>query len=268
MRMNKNRVIAVILSVFVVLAFCGCDRQEGRVYPKPQGVLVIGTDEYEPYNYLDYNGEYIGIDIDIAREACKRIGYTAEFKRIKWDEKNRYLEDGEIDCIWSCFTMNGREDKYLWAGPYLQSNQVVIVRASSDIDKLKDLEGKSVAIQSSTKPEQIFLQREAEKIPEVKKLYCFVNTSEAVAAFKKGYVDACAGHELALQALIRNSDEAYRILDEPLMKTDWGVAFLKNHDPEVVEKLNAVLQEMQEDGTISSILQKYNADYGKRWGGR
>ena len=260
----KNRVIAVILSIFTILTFCGCDRREERVYPEPKGVLVIGSDEYEPYNYMNNNGEYIGIDVDIAREACRRMGYTAEFKKIKWNEKNRYLEDGTVDCIWGCFTMNGREDDYLWAGPYLHSNQVVIVRASSDIYKLKDLEGKRVAIQSSTKPEQIFLQREDEKIPKVKKLYCFASISEAVAAFKKGYVDACAGHELALPVLIRSSDEAYRILDESLMKADLGVAFLKNHDPEVVEKLNEVLKEMQADGTISSILQEYNADSGKR----
>ena len=53
--------------------------------------------------------------------------------------------------------MDGREEEYQWAGPYLYSRQVVAVRSDSDIYTLQDLAGKVVAVQSTTKPEELFL---------------------------------------------------------------------------------------------------------------
>ena len=62
--------------------------------------------------YKDTDGEFMGIDVEIATEALHRMGYEPEFKLIVWENKNKLLEDGELDCIWGCFSMNGREDKY------------------------------------------------------------------------------------------------------------------------------------------------------------
>ena len=62
--------------------------------------------------------------------------------------------------------MEGRLDDYRWAGPYIASRQVVAVNENSDIYKLSDLEGKNLAVQSTTKPEGIFLNRTDERIPK------------------------------------------------------------------------------------------------------
>lgn len=43
------------------------------------------------------------------------------------------MDNGEIDCIWGCFSMDGREQDYQWAGPYMVSRQVIAVNAKSDI---------------------------------------------------------------------------------------------------------------------------------------
>lgn len=66
------------------------------------------------------------------------------------------MENGTIDCIWGSFSMDGREEEYQWAGPYLYSRQVVAVHSDSDIRTLQDLAGKVVAVQSTTKPEELF----------------------------------------------------------------------------------------------------------------
>ena len=68
-----------------------------------------------------------------------------------------------------CFSMEGRLDDYRWAGPYIASRQVVAVNESSDIYKLSDLEGKNLAVQSTTKPEGIFLNHTDERIPKAGK---------------------------------------------------------------------------------------------------
>ena len=83
--------------------------------------LIIGSDNYVPYSYLDSDGNFTGIDVEIAREACRRMGYTPVFKQIVWDNKDIYLKEGAVDCLWGCFTMTGREEKYNWACNLSQS---------------------------------------------------------------------------------------------------------------------------------------------------
>ena len=56
--------------------------------------IVVGCDEYEPYNYFDKNGNLVGIDADLAEEAFNRMGYSPTYVLMKWTEKDSYLENG------------------------------------------------------------------------------------------------------------------------------------------------------------------------------
>ena len=91
-------------------------------------------------------------------EAFRRMGYRAKFTTIDWEKKTELVDSGEIDCIWDCFSMDGRENDYQWAGPYLVSRQVIAVSAQSSIERMSDLAGKTIAVQSTGKPEAIFLR--------------------------------------------------------------------------------------------------------------
>lgn len=59
------------------------------------------------------------------------MGYQAVFTTIDWEQKKTLLDSGEIDCIWGCFSMDGREQDYQWAGPYMVSRQVIAVNAQA-----------------------------------------------------------------------------------------------------------------------------------------
>ena len=104
--------------------------------------------------------------LEIATEAFRRMGYAARFEPIDWEQKTNLVESGTIDCIWGCFSMDGREEIYRWAGPYMVSRQVVAVDADSSIRTLGDLAGKTVAVQSTGKPEEIFLSGSDPRIPQ------------------------------------------------------------------------------------------------------
>ena len=106
--------------------------------------IIVGSDRYEPYIYLDEEGKFSGIDVELATEAFHRMGYEPEFQEILWENKKDALTDGTVDCLWGCFSMNGREDEYQWAGPYLYSSQVVVVREDSEIQTVSDLTGKRI----------------------------------------------------------------------------------------------------------------------------
>ncbi len=78
-------------------------------------VLKIGVTDNDPYVYVDTTGDYAGIDIDIARKACKRAGLKPQFVDIDWNDRDRLLKNGDIDCLWCDYSYG--EDKSLLDRP-------------------------------------------------------------------------------------------------------------------------------------------------------
>ena len=222
--------------------------------------IVIGIDYFEPYSYQTSDGEYKGVDVELAREAFQRLGYRPRFENIVWEDKDKLLADGTIDCLWSSYSMNGREDKYQWAGPYLYSRQMVVVRAESEIQTLQDLKGKRIAVQATTKAEDLFLHNIESDLPQMEQVNCFSTTNELYAALRKNYADAIAGHEAMLGSLVRDGEGAYRMLKESLYKSELGIAFEKGTHKEAAADLTEVLKEMQDEGITEEIVTKYGLD--------
>lgn len=256
------RSIAILLVLLCsFLSGCGSQTQQSVANnSKNSKTLVVGVDDYPPFNFPDENGKPTGIDIELAQEAFGRMGYNVRFSRIDWDHKDSLLASGEIDCVWSCFSMQGRADKYKWAGPYMVSNQVAAVRNDSPIKHLSDLQGKLVAVQSSTKPEEIFLKHTEPNVPEIGQLFSVESRDLIYAMLGKGYVDAVAAHASAISQYNKDFTMNYRILPEPLMITGIGVAFYKKDTRNIDVELQKTLQEMQKDGTTKKIIEKYLDD--------
>lgn len=253
------RRLAALVLALCCAGLCGCGQREADEQEELP-VLVIGSDNYEPYFYLDEDGSFAGIDVEIAKAACERLGWAPEFRQISWQEKDDLLARGEVDCLWGSFSMTGREDRYNWAGPYMHSRQVVVVRGDSDIYALSDLNGKRIAVQISSKPEELFLTHQVPGVEQVMNIYSFVSVNDVFAALDKSYVDACAGHETAYSTYIAGHGKEYRILEQELLRVALGVAFHLDDDSGRAEALSAVLQEMAGDGTIAAILEKYGVD--------
>ena len=93
---------ALTLALCFSLAACGhppvSEEQEEDLT-----ILRIGSDDYEPYSYLDETGDFTGIDVDLAKEACRRLGYRPEFHQVVWENKDQELAAGNIDCLWGSF---------------------------------------------------------------------------------------------------------------------------------------------------------------------
>lgn len=158
--------------------------------------------------------------------------------------------------------MNGRENAYLWAGPYLYSDQVVAVRADSDICTLADLVDRRVAVQISSKAESILSDPADARIPQLRALYCLVDMDQVATALRKYYVDACASHAEALAGALEKAGVSYRFLDEPLLHAQLGVAFAAGGDTALRDLLAQTLADMEADGTTERIVASFglNAD--------
>lgn len=260
--MKKRHLITLLLMVLcMTLLLGGCGGTQATD-PEPAQQLpeiTVGCDDYPPFSYLDTNGSLTGIDVELATEAFNRIGYKPVFKIISWEDKKELLSSGDIDCIWSCFTMDGREDEYKWAGPYMRSEQVIAVNEDSDIYTLQDLEGKLIAVQSTTKPEDI-LRAHGSGVPEFRKVISVKKRDLIFTMLSKGYVDAAAAHITAVEQFMKDCELNFRVLDEPLLTVGLGAAFDINDDRGLDERLDSVLEEMRSDGTTERIIGRYLSD--------
>ena len=226
-------------------------------YTAAMPVIVVGSDNYPPFNYMGTDGAPTGIDVELATEAFGRLGYRVKFVTIDWEKKKELVENDTIDCIWGCFSMDGREEVYRWAGPYMVSRQVAAVDADSSIRTLGDLAGKTIAVQSTGKPEEIFLSGSDPRIPQTVEVFSTEDRSVQYAMLACGYVDAIAAHETAILQYMKDNSVEFRILEEPLLVTGLGIAFSKNDSRRLDIQLNAVLAQMRTDGTLEQILGKY-----------
>ncbi len=251
-----------VLLLLVAVLVGGCLVYNGKADPVDEDLpeIVVGSDVYPPFYYMNEKGEAAGIDVELAKEAFHRLGLKPKFEIIDWKSRDEILNYNRVDCLWGCFTKDGREDDYQWAGPYMKSTQAVAVPHDSSIQKLSDLKGRLVAVQATTKPEDMFLAHEDSRIPQVDKLMVVDSGDVLFTLLVNGKVDAIAAHREALWQFAQDYGADYRILDEALMEVHLGVAFRKSDNSGIPQKLDKVLKEMKRDGTIQRIAEKYLPD--------
>ena len=135
--MQKQKIRGMVLAAVVCcVSLSGCGAAEKTAQQTDLPDIIIGSDNYPPYNYENVDGKPTGIDVDLATEAFRRMGYQAVFTYIDWEKKKELVDSGKIDCIWGSFSIDGREEEYRWSAPYMMSRQVVAVNRDSEIKTL------------------------------------------------------------------------------------------------------------------------------------
>ncbi|MBQ5588683.1 MAG: transporter substrate-binding domain-containing protein, partial [Anaerotignum sp.] len=148
----KKYLALLLTMVMGVSVLTGCGGSEPAADDSAEKTtFTVGFDaEYPPYGYRTEDGDYAGFDLDLAAEVCARQGWELVKQPIDWNAKDMELNSGAIDCIWNGFTMNGREDSYLFSEPYVDNSIVYVVNADSDIQTEADLAGKYVITQAGS----------------------------------------------------------------------------------------------------------------------
>ena len=229
----------------------------------PDNTLIVGFDAgYPPYGYKDTKtGKYTGIDLDLAKEVCKRNGWTFKAEPIDWDAKDALLDQGNITCIWNGFTYEGREDDYAFTDKYMINGQVVVVRAGSGINSLSDLKDKTVMTQVKSAALDVLDgdMKDLQDTFEGGKVQTVSDYNNAFMQLESGNVDAVAC-DLSIAAYqMAAKPNAYKQLDESLSSEHYAVGFKKDDEGNALAaKVTQTLKEMDADGTVKKICDKYS----------
>ncbi len=227
--------------------------------------FTVGFDaEFPPYGYQDDNGEYVGFDLDLAEEVCKRNGWELLKKPIDWDSKDLELDSETIDCIWNGFTINGREDDYTWTEPYVDNSQVFVVGSDSGISSKADLAGKTVAVQADSSALAALTGDDAEEENKALKdtfadLMEVPDYNTAFMNLEAGAVDAIAMDIGVAKYQLESRGDAYVILDDVLAAEEYGVGF-KLGNTELRDAVQNTLNDMAADGTFTKIAEKWELE--------
>ena len=253
----KRLLAGVLLCALALGLLCACGQQstpQEAASEEQLPELRIGVDTLEPFYYTDEGGDPAGIDADIAVEACRRAGLTPVFVQIPWDEKDDYLANGTVDCLWNAFSEDDREDKYTWTVPYMESRLRIIVDKGARDKTTEDLSHSlGIAVRAGSKVEELLFNSDGPTI----RVYACGSFEMAKTAYIKGYASALACHEAVLQQIVEENPDKSRFLDGTLLTAHLGVAFAKDDPAESWQALDAALQEMKADGTIDTIIAKY-----------
>ena len=224
-----------------------------------ENTFIVGFDaEFPPYGFKDASGNYTGFDLDLAKEVCKRNNWTFKAQPIDWDAKDAELDSGSIDCIWNGFTIDGRENDYLWSNPYFDNKQVFVVKSSSGIKKIDDLNGKIVETQKDSSALEA-LQGDNKTIADsFKTLTQVADYNTAFMDLESGVCDAVAMDIGVAEYDIKNKNNSddFSILSDHITTEKYGVGFKKGNDA-LKDKVQTTLDEMFKDGTVLKIAQKY-----------
>ncbi len=252
---NIKKLSCILLALAAMLTLFGCSQGSSQ---QDGFTLKLGFDaEFPPYGYLDDNGEYVGFDIDMAKELCSRLGWELQLVPINWDTKDFELESGTIDCIWNGFTMNGREDKYTWSKAYMDNSQVFIVRSESGITDKAALAGKTVAVQQESSALSALEEDEnADLLNSFKQLVQLQDYNTAFMELESGAVDAIAMDIGVAKYQIQGREDEYTILDEAIQSEQYAVGFYIGNT-ELRDKVQAELMKMAEDGTFATISENW-----------
>ena len=255
---NIKKIAALGLAAVCVLGtLSGCGKKENTA-EESRTKLTVGFDaEYPPYGYMDENGEYVGFDLDLADEVCKRNGWELVKNPIDWNAKDMELNSGSIDCIWNGFTINGREDDYTWSEPYVDNSQVIITKKDSGIETLDDLAEKTVLVQADS---AALTALESEDLINVTDTFGdftqVADYNSALMTLESGAADAVALDKVVAQYYVKDKEDTFSIMEEELSTEQYGIGFKKGNN-ELRDKVQETLNAMLEDGTFVEIATKW-----------
>lgn len=267
--MKMKKIIALLLCMLMVFSFASCagskDNNKAEATKAPNateapaesegGVIKMATNAYfQPYEY--YEGEKIvGIDAEIAEAIAKKLGMELVIEDMEFESILTAVKSGSVDFGMAGMTVTEDRLKEVdFSTSYANGVQVVIVKEGSDIKTVDDLSAEGatskIGVQLGTTGDTYATgDFGAERVTQ------YNNANNAVIALASGDIDCVIIDNEPAKALVA-ANEGLKILDTTYADEDYAIC-VKKGNTELLNKINAAIDELIEDGTIDTIVAKY-----------
>ena len=230
----------------------GDTAESDMAYVKEKGTLIVGITEFEPMDYQNADGEWIGFDADLAKLFAERLGVEVQFQLIDWESKVMELDGRTIDVVWNGMTLT---DEVLasmeCSNAYLNNAQVVIL-PSAEAENYADAESMSVlqfAVESGSAGEQMAIENGFSYTP-------VTDQATAVLEVESGTCDAAIIDSLMASAMVGEGTNFAELTYTISLNTEeYGVGFRQGSD--LAAELNAFFSEIYADGTMQELADQY-----------
>ncbi len=231
--------------------------EEAALKTIEEGKLIMSTNAaFPPYEMTDDNGNFIGIDVEIAQAIAQKLGLELVIDNMEFTAALEAAQQGKADMVMAGVTVN--EDRLAvmdFSESYATGIQVVIVPENSDIATPDDLVGKKIGTQMGTTG-YIY----ASDTPEnggygEENVVAYDNGITAVQALLNNQIDAVIIDNAPAQEFVK-ANPGLKILEAEWMTENYAIGMTKGNTA-LVEAINNALSELIADGTVQSIIDKY-----------
>ncbi len=249
-------ILIAVLACSLAVGFSACNKDTGdslqRVLDSGE-FTVVGSGGYPPFNYFGEDGNVIGFDVDVAQEISDRLGVKLNYVTSDWDGLVEGLRSKRYDAILGSMAITPERLAVVsFSNPYYYSGAQLVVRSDSGFVGPQDLDGKDIAVATGTN-----FVGDAEGLGATASLYQddFATLIELI----NGRVDGVITDRLvALGAMGQISGGENLVLCGGILRLEaMGIA-INRDDTTLLAKVNEILEEMREDGTLKGISEKWH----------
>lgn len=250
--MKVTKKVALILAAVMVAGIlCAC----GGSKASDNTIKFATNPEFPPFEYITTNGvigEYDGIDMAIAKAIGEETGMEISMESMEFDSLLVGLQNGTVDAIIAGMTITPeRQESVDFAVPYYTATQVMIVMEDSDIASAADMEGKKIAVVQGYTGETC--------VQELGYPYeAFKKGTECVMELTNGKCDVVVIDSATAQKYVSDNPGTKIVEDSKAFAAEeYGIAVAKGNT-ELLNKINAAVEKMLAEGTISDIAVEYS----------
>lgn len=251
-------VAILLVSVSIILFGCGTGSDDSKSGSSNAGEggkkkFIVATDAaYAPMEYMDENGNIVGIDIDIVNAIAEAAGIEVEYKNTGWDPLFPAVNSGEVDFAVSSITITeDRQKEFDFTDPYFKANQLILVPEDSDVTKFEDLKDKRVSAQISTTGHivvQGLLGKTSKNIVPAETM------PFAITEMINGNADASVGDNAVIIDYQKNNPNVkLKLIEDESFETEYYGLMVKKGNKEVLDLLNEGIKKIKENGKLKEI---------------
>ena len=250
-----KKLIAMLTAVTLMLTMVCCAfaaDQTDSDYVKEKGTLVVGITDFEPMDYKDEDGNWIGFDADMAANFAAWLGVEVEFVEIEWDNKVLELNSKSIDCVWNGMTLTDEVMAAMTCSNAYCNNAQVVIVPTDVADKYQTAEDCAelvFAVEAGSAGEAEITALGYECTP-------VQSQASALMEVAAGTCDAAVIDSLMAAAMV-GEGTSYENLTytAPLNSEEYGVCFRTGSD--LAELLNEFFKAAYEDGSLQACAETY-----------